>query len=214
MRSIDNQANTHIDHCISCRHGIYMYAKEIKSKIMRKCKNLLCIATMMFILTSFLAFNIGTTVEKNTRTAFTFEKNVASNTFSKGTPHSIIHINGNADFATQALSEGWPGDGTAANPYIINGLDIDAIGGTYCIWIENTNVYFVISNCTLIQASSTSTEPYGAGICLKNVMNGKLENNTCSLNSRGISISSSNYTVIITNNCSSNSGYGIYLISS
>jgi hypothetical protein len=32
----------------------------------------------------------------------------------KGTPHAPIHINGNTDFASQASSEGWSGDGTGA----------------------------------------------------------------------------------------------------
>ncbi|MGC9060537.1 MAG: hypothetical protein ACP5JR_04820, partial [Thermoplasmata archaeon] len=44
-------------------------------------------------------------------------------TETRGTAHAPIHINGNADFANQAANEGWPGDGTPTNPFIIDGYD-------------------------------------------------------------------------------------------
>ncbi|MGC8913412.1 MAG: hypothetical protein ACP5LE_05740 [Thermoplasmata archaeon] len=44
---------------------------------------------------------------------------------TRGTAHAPIHITGNADFATQAVNEGWPGNGLQTNPYIIDGYDID-----------------------------------------------------------------------------------------
>ena len=132
----------------------------------------------------------------------------------KGTVHAPIHITSNSDFASQASANGWPGDGTQGNPYMIDGYDIDGQGGTYCIWIENTSVWFVIRNCKLWNATSTVSEPYGTGICLKNVQHGTLANNNCSGNSYGISLySSSNYNNITNNNCSGNS-YGISLYSS
>jgi parallel beta-helix repeat protein len=133
----------------------------------------------------------------------------------KGTPHAPIHITSNSDFASQASANGWPGDGSQGNPYIIDGYDIDGQGGTYCIWIENTDVWFVIRNCNLWNATSDASEPWGTGISLKNVTNGTLANNHCSSNSRGILLySSSNYNNITNNNCSGNSYYGISLYSS
>ena len=62
------------------------------------------------------------------------------------TPHNPIYIDGNADFASQASAEGWPGDGSAGNPYIIEGYDINA-STTNGIDIRNTDVYFVIRDC-------------------------------------------------------------------
>jgi len=131
----------------------------------------------------------------------------------KGTAHDPIHINGNSDFASQASANGWLGDGTQGNPYIIASYEIDGNGGTYCIWTENTDLWFVIRDCKVWNATSYGAEPWGAGIYLKNVTNGTLENNNCSGNRDGISVSSSRNNNITNNNCSGNS-YGIYLASS
>ncbi|MEM3395847.1 MAG: NosD domain-containing protein [Thermoplasmata archaeon] len=133
----------------------------------------------------------------------------------RGTPHAVIHINGNADFATQATSEGWPGDGSQSNPYIIEGYEIDANGGSHCIWIENTNVYFVIRNCKLYNATDSSgLFPYSSGICLRDVQFGKLEANHVYGTFRGVFLDSSHNNIIINNNASGNTYYGIYLTSS
>ncbi|MGC8913737.1 MAG: hypothetical protein ACP5LE_07445, partial [Thermoplasmata archaeon] len=56
---------------------------------------------------------------------------------TRGIAHAPIHINGDADFANQTATEGWPGNGSQDNPYVIDGYDIDGNGGSYCIWIEN-----------------------------------------------------------------------------
>ncbi|MCX8173447.1 MAG: right-handed parallel beta-helix repeat-containing protein [Thermoplasmata archaeon] len=129
----------------------------------------------------------------------------------KGTPHSPIHINGNVDFANQAASEGWPGDGSPGNPYIIEGYDIDGGGGTYCIWIENTDVHFVVRGCNVSNAMSSDTPPYGGGIALMNVQNGIIANNTPSNNKNGISLHFSSNNKIADNNASNNLNTGILL---
>ncbi|MEM4307985.1 MAG: NosD domain-containing protein [Thermoplasmata archaeon] len=128
----------------------------------------------------------------------------------KGTPHAPIHINGNADFAAKATAESWPGDGTQNNPYIIDGYEINANGGSYGIWIENTDVYFVIRNCNITNASNSGSAPYGSGIALNNVQNGTIENNTCTNSKRGIYLSNSGNNTLTNNNVLSNE-YGIYL---
>ena len=46
---------------------------------------------------------------------FTQAKPIPEST-TTNTPHDQIYINGNVDFATQAASEGWAGDGSAGNP--------------------------------------------------------------------------------------------------
>ncbi|MEM3513429.1 MAG: right-handed parallel beta-helix repeat-containing protein, partial [Thermoplasmata archaeon] len=128
----------------------------------------------------------------------------------RGISHPPIHINGNADFANQAASEGWAGNGTAENPYIIEEYEIDANEGSYCIWIRNTDVYFVIRNCVLWNATGFSA-PYGCGIVLANVMNGIIENNTVrEFSYKGIYLDSSEKIVITSNNVSVSRGtYGI-----
>ena len=41
-----------------------------------------------------------------------------------GIPHDPIAIDGDASFSDTAQLEGWPGDGSPENPYIIDGLTL------------------------------------------------------------------------------------------
>ena len=77
-------------------------------------------------------------------------------------PHGAIAIDGDADFTATALLEGWPGDGSPEDPYIIDGLDIDLTITTpalHCISISNTRVSFIISTCNLTGAGGDT--PWG-----------------------------------------------------
>ena len=69
------------------------------------------------------------------------------------TTHDVIRINNDTDFTNQATAEGWPGDGTQSNPYMISGYDIDAHVAGNAICIGNTSVYFVVENSYLYNAS-------------------------------------------------------------
>jgi parallel beta-helix repeat protein len=91
------------------------------------------------------------------------------------TPHDYIEIDGDVNFSATALLEGWPGDGSSENPYIIDGLDIE-VGGVNRISISNTRVSFTISNCDLT-GGFNGPRVGGAGIYLENVTNGELVNN-------------------------------------
>ncbi|NHJ12591.1 MAG: hypothetical protein EAX95_02900 [Candidatus Thorarchaeota archaeon] len=122
-------------------------------------------------------------------------------------PHTAIEIDGDANFSATALLEGWLGDGSPENPYIIESLDIDLEGAPgNCIYIENTRLYFIIRNCNLTGGSS--------GINLWNVTNGELVNNKCSNNTGcGICIAAYPSTVsnntVVNNTCISNGESGI-----
>ncbi|MCX8174566.1 MAG: right-handed parallel beta-helix repeat-containing protein, partial [Thermoplasmata archaeon] len=131
-----------------------------------------------------------------------------------GTPHARIHITSDADFANQAATEGWAGNGSQGNPYIIENYEINGNWGSHCIWIENTSVYFIIRNCNLWNATSSGSKPYGAGIALDNVQNGVVDNNKCNNSRRGIFLYNSSNNTITNNNASSNSYYGLHLDSS
>ncbi|TET13478.1 MAG: right-handed parallel beta-helix repeat-containing protein, partial [Candidatus Thorarchaeota archaeon] len=63
------------------------------------------------------------------------------------TPHSRISITSDGDFALQATSEGWAGNGTESDPYIIEGYIISS--DQSCIRITGTYVHFVIRDCIL-----------------------------------------------------------------
>jgi parallel beta-helix repeat protein len=149
------------------------------------------------------------------------------------TEHSVISINNDAELAATASS----GSGTAAEPFVIEGLEIDATGYRNAIFIGNTTLNVTIRGCHLYGASYSS-RPFeaGAGITMYLVTNATVNNNTCSGNRYGIELSSSSNIVIENNNfsgngagislqdssnnlvenntCSSNDYYGIYMSSS
>ena len=115
------------------------------------------------------------------------------------TPHDPIHIVGDDNFtpANGVTS----GSGTADDPYIIEDWAIDASSADG-IRIENTTKYFVIRNCLVENGR------FGfSGIYLFNVVNGKIENNTCGNNDRGIWLVSSSNNTISNNTCENNYFY-------
>jgi len=128
-----------------------------------------------------------------------------------GTPHSPIVIDGDTNFTLTASNEGWSGDGSYEEPYIIDGLEInlDSNAG-HCINITNTQVNFTIRNCILTGAS---VDP-GAGIYLDNVQNAKIVDNLCQLNTHGVLIEGrgSENCSLINNTCTQNSVSGIQLV--
>ncbi len=112
-----------------------------------------------------------------------------------GIDHDPITINGNLEFDDTASLEGWDGNGGEAQPYIIEGYDIDRNGEDgNCILIENTSVHFVIRDCFLVRANRSDR----AGIWLTNASNCRIENNTFYQNRHGIHAVTEN--CIITNN--------------
>ncbi len=82
--------------------------------------------------------------------------------------HGPIFINGNDDFRLKASIEGWTGDGTMENPYIIEYLDITGfIPQRGLVTIINTNVHFIIRNSLIHDNNAID----GVGILLQNVSN-------------------------------------------
>jgi parallel beta-helix repeat protein len=98
------------------------------------------------------------------------------------------------------------GNGTYSEPYVIEDLVIDGGGSGNCIWIENSNVFFRIENCTLYNAGI-----FGAGIELYRVDNSQLVENNCSFNRRGIHLTDGNNHTISGNTVNNNTREGIYL---
>ena len=91
-----------------------------------------------------------------------------------------IFIDGNNTFAAKAISEGWSGDGSLNDPYIIENYTIQALS-EHGIEIRNTNLHFIIRNVSITNGRSN----YYHGIYLYNVTNGILENNTADNNLAG-----------------------------
>lgn len=68
-------------------------------------------------------------------------------------PHDCIRIEGDAQFLINATAEGWTGDGSATNPYVISGYSIDAHGAYNCIFISNLSYHMVIKECDLFNTT-------------------------------------------------------------
>ena len=79
--------------------------------------------------------------------------------------HDPISIMENQDF----LSQGWPGNGTIDEPYLLENLEMDCDDETG-IFVANTTVFFEISSCRF-----TATDG-GQGLWLINVTNGEVMN--------------------------------------
>ena len=118
----------------------------------------------------------------------------------------IIHINNNWS-ATESTYDWCTGSGSLAVPYVIENVTIDAQNSGSCIYIEHTNDYFIIQNCTLLNCQASPN----AAIRLDYVTNGKiLDNNITNNNGRAISLYSTSFTLVEGNDIVNN-GYGITL---
>ncbi len=123
-------------------------------------------------------------------------------TVSAYTPHGPITITSDADFASQ----GWPGNGTESNPYVVEGLSI-AAGGN-CISISDTTVCFVIRDCLLTGGNS------GDGVSLENVIRGRVEGCVISEKSNGVYLVHSSNNSVVNNTISHNDGDGVLVFNS
>lgn len=122
------------------------------------------------------------------------------------TPHSPIAIDGNLEFTVANGVTG--GSGTALDPYIIEGWEINASSKTG-IEIRNTDSFFVISDVFVHSGLNGSLMTHD-GIYLYNVLNGKIENSALLYNENGIHLLYANLTIVLGNHISANSENGIF----
>jgi len=127
---------------------------------------------------------------------------------------SPIHIDGSNLHALSweriALVKWWStGSGSISDPYLLKDLSIDGQNSSSCIFIENTNTFFRIEGCNLINSASGLDN---GAIKLKNVNNSQLINNTClNNNGNGIYLSQCHNNIILGNLLNSNEECGILL---
>lgn len=122
-------------------------------------------------------------------------------------PHGPIAIDGNANFSDTALAEGWSGDGSAQDPYIIENYDI-TMGPTpeASISITNTRANYTIQGCNLIGPAATPSY----GIHLENSTNGIILNNQITNFDRGLNVTGGSKYVVVTGNNISYNSWGIW----
>ncbi|MFW6375873.1 MAG: Loki-CTERM sorting domain-containing protein [Thermoplasmatota archaeon] len=128
-------------------------------------------------------------------------------------PHSPIRINGNDDFEDQAESQGWAGNGTEDDPYIIQGYGIDGGSSGNCIYIGNTTVHFVVKDCYLYEANGNEHKYHrNTGILLHDVENGILKENLIVDNKwNGIYLTKTDGALVERNTIKSSSRRGVKL---
>ena len=119
--------------------------------------------------------------------------------------HAAIFIMNNQNFTATASNEGWSGNGSRTNPYVISNLNISSATKIYLIEIRDTDCFFNIQNCFLNGYDKTL-----AGIYFQNVTNGKLSNSMIitNSNSQGIFLRNSHNNTI-QNNSFQNCNRGI-----
>ncbi len=116
------------------------------------------------------------------------------------TPHSTIRIFGNADFTPANGVSG--GTGTAEDPFIIEGWDINAASGAGAgIQILYTDAHFIIRDSFIHGPGKMSA---ARGIILQGASNGTIQNTTLTGLETGIYTDYANNTEIAKNNITNN----------
>ncbi len=120
-----------------------------------------------------------------------------------------IRIDRNEDFTAQ----GWPGDGSEEDPYLIEGYEIDGGGYGYSIYIGNVTNHFEVRECYLHNASGKEEEYFrNSGLYLYNTTNGTILDNSVSNNEQiGIYLKHARNTFVNDNSVFSNVGHGILI---
>ena len=150
-------------------------------------KKIRTIKYLMFLILFLIFISSILYTEYNSLTKVNLIENDNSK-FKPNVIHSPIIINGNSNFTlVNGVTPG--GDGSYVNPYIIEDYTIDIDGPIDCIFINNTNAYFKIQNCTLKNPNIGGTT-----IRLNNVTNGWVFDNDISLR-RIFLINSHNITI-------------------
>ncbi len=121
-----------------------------------------------------------------------------------------IVITSDLDLRNKASANGWEGNGTPLNPYVIEDLDINGSGSAACLRIENVSVHFVVTSCNLYGADrKASTDWENGGLVLVDASNGTVRDNTISDNLiNGVSMIDTDAS-IVGNNFSGND-VGVY----
>lgn len=130
--------------------------------------------------------------------------------------HPPIRIDNNTDLNHTAQSEGWSGNGSESNPYIIEGYEIDGAGNGSCIYIGNTTEHFVVSDCYLHDAKGKFWDYFdNTALHLYRTANGTVKNNTISsCDYYGVYLKESNDICLRNNLIRRNDELGVYLVGS
>ncbi len=124
-----------------------------------------------------------------------------------------IRINNNTDLAEQASEEGWPGNGTQDEPYVIEGYEIDGGGYGYAVYVGNVTSHLEVNDCYMHNTSGGGVKFYdNSGLHLFNTTNANIQYNVIINNGEyGIHLRFSSHILVSDNIIYSNSGHEIIL---
>lgn len=114
------------------------------------------------------------------------------------TPHDPIVVRDDGDLAA------FPGNGTAVNPYRIEGYNITSDG--VCIDIQDTTAHYLITDCLISASGSSSSD----GIYIESAPNGTIQECIVERHQAGLSMQDSVDCSIVNNTFRDNSGNGFY----
>ena len=122
-----------------------------------------------------------------------------------------ITITGEGELRDISSQNGWPGNGSESEPYIISDFELDSAGGTYGFRLESISSHVVIRNVTFYNASGqgNSGSP-GAGLDIRECQGIVISNCTGYRNTVGIWVEGST-SVKILNSSFSNGTSGARL---
>lgn len=149
---------------------------------------------LVLILLLILSNPLTTQNNKRERLTNSTKINLSIARVSSLTNHDPIIINENDGLISQATAEGWVGDGSKSNPFIIGGYNITN-SSENSIEIRDTSLHFKINNCLLNGDIQGGTY----GIVFRNVYNGVIDSNNITTHSCGIYIEQSENITISTN---------------
>ncbi len=126
------------------------------------------------------------------------------------TSRNPIYISGNSDFATQAASEGWLGNGSVSAPFIIENYYItNSTASTHGIEIRSTGYNFILRNNYISVNGSSSSGIYLYFVAADQVL---IENNTLVNNNyAGLEILYSDDVITQNNTISNNGNFGMVI---
>ena len=121
------------------------------------------------------------------------------------TINSII-INSNSELVSKAIIEGWNGNGSSDNPYLIENYWLIASGSPFAISIGNTSLHFMIRDCHFLGYGNE----HWTMIHFDNVSNGGIVSNIFVADGGiGVSVNNSYDITVRLNSLSGNMNYGL-----
>ncbi|MHA1993375.1 MAG: NosD domain-containing protein [Candidatus Hodarchaeales archaeon] len=138
---------------------------------------------------------------------YTSEYNFRISRSSLKSNHMSIALSGDSDLDSMAISQGWVGNGSASNPYIIAGNIYNAEGENPVFSLQHSRKFLRIEDCTFSISDSY-------GLYLNNVSNFMILNSKITQVTGGMRILSSNNISIIDNSITDNGWSAISVRSS